>query len=72
MQITPRYKIFSFVSNVVSLNDRFNLTHLLCFGVNVDWSVLQKIMSGNGPNYLIIKDNSTNSEWVNYQTSGHM
>lgn len=32
----------------------------------------KKIISGNGTNYLIIKDNSTNSEWVNYQTSGHM
>lgn len=73
-QITPRNKIFSFVSNVVSLKDRFNLTHLLCFGVNVDWSVKQKIniRKWNYCNYLIIKDNSTNSEWVNYQTSGHM
>lgn len=34
----------------------------------------KKIISGNGTNYLIIKDNSTTctSEWVNYQTSGHM
>lgn len=72
MQITPQNKIFSFVSNIVSLNDRFNSTHLLCFGENVDWSVKQKIISGNGINYFIIKDNSTNSEWVNYQTSGHM